>query len=92
MGEVLGVSSPKPKEANLQEDRVMESAMAAARHLNVLASGTKRRVSGTRNGTRESIAMLAHTASVFESDVDEEKESDPPPPLVAPAGEESVGT
>ena len=77
MGELLGVASPKPKEANLQEDRAMESVMAAARHrhLNVLASGSKRRVSGTRNGTRESIAMLAQTASVFDSDADEEKEA-----------------
>ena len=34
--------------------------------------------------------MLAHTARMFETDADEEK-SDPPPPLVAPAGEESMG-
>ena len=39
VGEALGLSPHKPKGANLQEARALESAAAAARNLNAMGEG-----------------------------------------------------
>ena len=81
VGEALGLTPGKPTGASLDENKAIESAMAAARHLNALASGANRPVSGTRAGRRSSIALLDQTGKLFEDDSgDNEGKYDAPMP------------
>ena len=67
----MGLTSRKPTEANLQENVVMDAAVAANMHLNnVSRSGSKkkktRRAKGDRGvGRHEFLSLLAETENLF---------------------------
>ena len=43
VGDALGLTPRKPKEANLRDDVAMDAALAAAVHLNSVSRGGKRK-------------------------------------------------
>ena len=60
VGDAMGLTPRKPTEANLQDDVVMDAALAAAAHLNSVSKGgkKKKKKDKRRKGRRSSIALM----------------------------------
>ena len=87
IGESMGVTPAKEREANLIEDRAMSSALAAARRLNE----ANRAGAAYAPSRRSSIALQRETERIFGDDDEDAESSHDAPPILHDSGSDNEG-